>query len=264
MINNLYQGFLSCVFITIPEYMFIIIVTLRLMKRKELLDKYNIRNNLIAILKIVVPPAILLNILEYMIHTNSGFNKIFSFIILNVFLIILLSAKKHSYIEYPKLKRKAFEYFTKTVLLAIAIETVTYPIILNLINRSYEEIKLNLYLVILCSLAPRIIDIMILGYIFIKKNSKLQINMGDYIFHNKFFFRMTTFATVFLVILEASFVKLIIYDNLLSIAKNVYGQMAMVITISFLVPAVLVSIIYSSINYCAITLNSEKQNIRND
>jgi len=264
MLENIIHGALSCICITIPEFMFMIIVTLKLMKRKELLDLYNIKNNTISILKVVIPSAFLLDILNYIIKTPPTINKTISFITLYIFLIIVLSTKEHSYVEYSKLKEKAFKYFTKSILLAIAIESITYPIILQLTNKNYEEIKLNFYLVIICSLASRIINIVIICYILIKKNDKFQMDLGDYILNNKFFMRSTSGITIGLLLYEIYFVKLIIYNNLLSVIGNIYEQLFIVIGSTFLIPALITTLVYSYINYCVMLNRCEKQTVRDD
>jgi len=263
MITDVYQGLLSCIFITMPEFMFMVIVTLSLMGRKEMLDIYNIKNNLISIIKIVAPASILLDTFNYIIKTPQGTNKILSFIIIYIFLIIVLNDKDHSYIEYPKLKRKALQCFGKSILIAIAIESVTYPIILKLMDKTYDEIKIHIYQVIICSLASRVIDVMILGYILVKKNNKFQVNITDYVFNNKFFTRATTATTIGLVIFEVYFIKLVMHNNLLHITTNIYEQLFIVVSVTFLIPGLLIAMVYAFIN-CCIMINSQNQTFRND
>lgn len=258
---QIYQGLLTCVCITIPEFMFMIIITLRLMGRKEMLDLYNFKENLISILKIVIPPALILNFMSFIINI-SIINRLTPYIILYLLLIYIL--KKESLLEYPKLYQKAFIFLIISILIAIAIEIITLPIIFKLINKTYLEIKQNYYLVIICSLSSRIVDIVILFCIYLKKNSKFQINIIDYIFNNKFYTRVIIIIIIGLVISEAYFIKLILWNNFLGIIPSIDEQLFSVIGFTFLVPGFIISIIYSFINYCVMIVNSEKQSVRND
>jgi hypothetical protein len=260
--TNALHGFLSCVFITIPEQMFFIIIALRIMGRKEMLDLYNAKENLISILKIVIPPAVSLNILDYIIKTPSQINK--SIILIMLYLLFIYILKNRSYIHYPKLYLKAFACFSISIMISVAIEIVTIPIVFKLAGKTYEEIKLNFYLILICSLSSRIIDIVILVYIFINKNNKFQINISDYIFNNRFFMRLTVSSIVGLTIFEAYVIKLVMYNNLLNIVKSIYEQLILVTFFTFLIPSLIIAMVYLCINYCIIIINSEKQSIRND
>jgi len=262
MLENIIYCALSCIFITIPEDIFLIILTLRFMGRKEMLDLYNIKENLISILKIVIPSALSLNLLNFIIMTPTSINKIISYTMLYLLLVYIL--KKKSFIEYPKLYQKAFLYFILSILVIIAIEIITLPIIFKLVNKTYKEIQVNYYLVIICSLSSRIINLIILFTIFMKKNSKFQISIGNYIFNNKFFTRLLIGVTAGLVVSEAYFVKLILWNNFLNIIPTIYEQLLLVISFTFLVPSLIISIVYSCINYCVMIINSEKQTFRND
>jgi len=262
MMTNIFQGFLSGICITIPENLFMVIITIRILGRKDLLDLYNIKENLKIFLKIVFPSSLLINFLDFIIKTPDSFNKTVAFITLYLSLIYIL--KKYSTIEYPKLYKKTLAFFVLSILIAISIEMVTMPIILKLTNRTFEEIKINLYLVLLCSLSSRIIDILIIGYIFIRKNNKFQMNVGDYIFKNTFFMRMIIGIVLGLIVFEIYIVKLILHNNLLNIINTIYEQLFVVIGSTFFIPSLIISIVYSCINYCITIINSEKQTIRND
>lgn len=252
---------LSNICITIPEHIFLVIITLRLLGRKEMLDfAYNLKENLISILKIIIPSALTLDILNYIIKTPSNINTPISLIIL--YLLLIHKIKKRSFIEYPKLYQKTFGFFILSILISLAIETITYPIVLTLINKSYQEISKNLYLIIICSISCRIIDLLILAYIFIKKNSKIQINISDYIFKNKFFMYLTLFLSFGLIIFETYILKLILWNNFLTIVNTLYEQMFIVIGSFFLIPGILIMMVYACLNYCLIIINSEKQIIQ--
>lgn len=259
--TNLIQALLSCICIAIPEYIFITILTLRFIGRKDLLDFYNLKNNLKLILRIVIPPAIIINILNYIV-LKTPFNSLIALVILYSLLIYTL--KKESFINYPKLYIKTFLFFLLSILISISIEMISLPIIFKLINMNYIEIQQNFSLVLLCSLASRIIDIIILIYIFINKNSKFQINMSDYIFRNKFFMRLIVSLGLALILFEGYIIKLILHNNLLNIVNSVYEQLFIVIGSTFLIPSILILIVYTCINYCIMIINSEKQSNLND
>jgi len=261
---NLINSFLNCICITIPEFSFLIIITLLMMGRKEMLDIYNIKNNFISIMKIIIPSSIILDILNFINILPVVLNKLSSFCCLYVLMVIVLNSENHSYVEYPKLKQKAFGFLMLGILISIVIDMITSPIIFKLADKSYEEIKTNILLLIICSLSSRIINIIILLYIIINKNNRFQFNLINYIFNNKFFTRLTTSTIIGLVLFELYFIKLITINNLLNIIHTTYEQFFIIIGITFLIPSLIISIVYLCINYCVIIINSEKQTIRND
>lgn len=261
--TNVIHALLSYLFITIPEDAFMIIITLRLMGRKDMLDIYNLKENLITIFKIVIPSATLINIFEYIIKTPSSINKPLAFIILYLTLVYIL--KTNSFLEDdPKSYIKSFGFFILSILVAIAIEMISFPIIFKLINKTFQEIKMDFYIALICSFSSRIIDILILAWIFTNKNRKFQIQLGQYVFKNKFFMRSILSIFLGLIVFEGYTVKLILQNNFLNIVNTVYEQLFIVIGSTFLIPAILISLIYSYIDYCILVQNSEKQTIRND
>jgi len=253
--TNVVHALLTTICITIPEQVFMVVITLLFMGRKDMLDLYNIKTNITLIMKIVIPSSFIINILNFIIKTPSSINSLMSLTILYISLVYII--KKNSFIDYPKLYQKAFAFFILSIIISIAIETITYPIILKLMDKSYQEILKNFNLVIMCSLASRIIDIVILAYIFIKKNNKIQLSIGDYIFKNKFFMRLTVGLILGLILFEIYVIKLILWNDLLHIVSTIYEQMFIVIGSTFLIPALLITTIYSCINYC-VTIHSEK------
>jgi len=257
--NNIIQGLLNWICISIPEFTFLIIITLRIMGRKEMLDVYDIKNNAISILKIAIPPTFILNFLHYIVGTPFAINKITCYTFIYILLIIELSLEKHSYIEYPKLKQKVFGFLLLGIISCIAIELLTYPIILKLVGKTFEEIQLNIYLVILCTIPSRILNLLIVGYILLKRNNKFQINLADYIFNSKFFSKMTTGVVIGLVLFEVYFVKLLTINNLLNIIDSIYEQLFIVIGGAYLIPGLIISMVYMYTNYCIYINNSNNQ-----
>ena len=260
--EGIWQGSLSSACITIPEFTFMVIITLWFMKRNDMLDLYNIKDNLKSILLISVPPAILYDTLNYVVKTSPLINRVVSFTILYILLVHIL--KKREIFDYPKLKQKALIYLIVSLLGCFVIETVTFPIILKLLNETYQVIKLDFYLVLMCSIPSRVIQILILVFIFVKKNNRFQINILDYLFKNKYFMYLSTSLVLGLLVIESYFIKLIVYNNILENVNSIYEQLFIIIGITFVVPALLIIMVYSSINNIITVINSEKQTIRND
>jgi len=258
--NNIIQALLSCFCIAIPEYIFMVIITLRLIGRKDKLDFYNLKDNTISVLKIVIPPAIVINILNMIFQ--SPFNSLFALVIL--YLLLIYTLKNDSFIIYPKLFIKTFLFFILSILISISIEMVSFPIIFKLVNKTFLEIKMDFLLVLLCSLSSRIIDIIILVFILINKNNRFQINISEYIFKNKFFMRLITGLGLALILFEGYIMKLILLNNLLGIVGSIYEQLLIVIGSTFLIPSILILVVYTCTNYCVTIINSEKQSNLND
>lgn len=263
--TNIIHTLLSSVLITIPEFMFMIIVTFKFMKRTDMLDLYDLKNNLISLSVITIPPALLYDILNYILKSSSLFNRIIVFTFLYIILVYMLKQKdRKRELTYQFLKSKSVGYLIVSLFLALAIEAISFPVILHLVNKTIEEIKADFYLILICSSAPRIIDIIIIISIFIKKNNKFQISIVDYIFKNKLFIKIITALIVGLIIFEWYFIKILVYNNFLNIFDTIYEQLFVVIGVTFLIPGLIATIIYILINYCIMIINSEKQNFRND
>lgn len=260
--TNVIHALLSSVCITIPEFIFMAIITLKLLKRNDMLDFYDLKNNLLSILTITIPPAILYDTLNYIIKTQSLINRIIAFILLYILLIYIL--KQRELCSYSKLKQKALIYLIISLLIVFAIEAVSFPIILKLLNKTYQTILLDFNLVLLCSLSSRIIEIIVLIVILVRKNRKYQINILEYIFKNKFFMKALISLVTGLIIIEGYFIKLIVLNDILTILGTIYEQLIIVIAFTFLIPGLLFLMLYSFINYSIMIINSEKQNVRND
>lgn len=263
MINDLYQCLLSFVCITFPEHVFFVIMALKFMGRKDMLDLYNLKENFYDICKIVIPSSLTINILEYIIKTPSGFNKLVTIFVLYIMLVYIL--KTRSYIGYSKLYQKTFGFLALSILFSVVLESFTYPIVTKLVGMTYEQIKLDFYLVVISSFSVRIVNIIILVYLFVNKHNKFQVKIVDYIFNNNFFRRLVISSIIVLAIFETYIIKLVIYNNLLNVVQSIYEQLILVTVFTFLLPSLLLTMIYLCINYCVMIINtSEKQNISND
>jgi len=263
--NDIWHCLLSSICITIPEFIFVVIITLKLMKRNDMLDLYDLKNNSISIILIASPPAIIYDIMRHIIKSSTLINHLLAVIILYFLLIHILkkTLKKRS-LDYPKLYSKAFAYLLLSLLLPLVIEMATLPIIFRLLNKTFETISLDFYLILLCSLSSRIIEIIIIIFILIKKNRKFQIKLGDYIFNNKFFMRLIISILIGLIIFEAFFMKYILHNNLLNVFDTIYEQLFVIVCVGFFLPCAIIVAIYSCVNYCVMINNSEKQTFKDD
>lgn len=266
MMVNIVHALLSSICITIPEFIFMIIITLKLMDRKEMLDFiYNVKENLIYILIIVTPSAIVYDILNYIIKSPIIINRLISFAMLYILLIHICNYVSNKIsLDYQKLYKKALKNLFISLLIAMTIESCTYPIILMLVKKTIEEIKSDFNLILLCSLAVRIVDIIILTYLIIKKNNKFQVNIREYILKNDFFSKLLIGIIIGLVIFEGYFMKSLVCNNLLNIYNTLYEQLFVVIGVTFLIPGLIIILVYSCFNYCIMVINNEKQTIQKD
>ena len=244
-------------FLAVPEMIFTTILLIKFMGRKELLDVYRFKENIKWYIFLVVPPSLLISICIYGFKTQRNFASTISLILL--YLISTYVFKKTNIEEVKFLKIKIIIMFIPLYISLIAIDLLTAPVLFYVLHLTFEKIYNNIYLLLICSLASRIIEFSIIVFILTYKQRKFQINLLEYIYRNIFFKRFVIIAMILLLIFETCILKLVIYNNLLSILKSLTGQIIIVIGFTYLIPSIVIIGLYLIINHCVSLLNSVKQ-----
>lgn len=257
--SDLLRGILSCTLITIPETTFMVLLLITFCGRKELLDIYRFRENIKWYVILIIPPSLLIDTLNYGFKIQvKGFSSLISLVFL--YSLIIYVFKKTAYEDVKYLKSKVLLRFIPLCLSMIAIELCTAPILFYFLKLTYIEISKNIYLILLCSLSSRIIELGIMIVILVKKHRKFQINFLDYVYHNNFFRKFSTYTMILLLLFEVYVVKLIAYNNILNAIESLAEQIMFVVCFTYLIPFLILTGVYILINYCITLYNSDQQN----
>ena len=245
-------------FLALPDVLFMTILLIRFMGRKDLLDIYRLKENIKWYIILIVPPSLLISILIYGFKIQRNIASLTSLLIL--YLLSIYVFKKTNIEEIRHLKVKIFIKFIPLYLSLIIIDLVTAPILFYFLHLDYQEIYNNIYLLFICSLASRIIEFAIMIFIFTYKQRKFQMNLLEYIYRNTFFKRFVMITMMLLLILEICILKLVIYNNLLNVPKSLIGQIILMISITYLIPVLVIIGLYLIINYSISLINSCQTN----
>jgi len=255
--NNSINGLLSCILITIPETTFMVLLLIKLCGRRKLLDIYRFKENIKWYMILIIPPSILMDLLNYSFKiTPRGINTIVCLIFL--YILTLYTFKKTDMEEVSHMELKVFLRIIPLYLILIMLDVGSAVIWFKYLNLTYIEISKNIYLVLLCSLPSRVIETVILIFILINKNSKLQMNLLNYVYRNNFFKRFSTISITLLLMFEIYVMKLIILDNLLQ-NLPLDQQIIFVIVFIYLTPSLIVTGFYLLIKCCVNIINDEKR-----
>jgi len=257
--NDLIRGALSCIFISIPETSFLVLLLIKFCGRKELLDVYRFKENIKWYIILIIPSSILIDILNYGIKVQKRGISVFIFLLF-LYILSIFVFKKTSFEEIENLKLKIFLRFIPLYLSLVAIELLTAPVWFHFLHLTYIEIYKNMYLVLLCSLSSRIIEIPIMIFILISKKNKFQINLLDYVYRSNFLKRFSIIGMTFLLFFEIYIIKLVAYNNLLNILNSLTEQIFLVIFFTYLVPSLILTGFYILVNYFIIIIKSGEQN----
>lgn len=85
-LQSVINAVLNTIFVSIPESIISVLFILFLLKRNDLLDVYRWQYNLKQIMIVVLPIAVSVNLMRYILHTNN----LAIFLITEVMLILLM------------------------------------------------------------------------------------------------------------------------------------------------------------------------------
>lgn len=244
-------------FLAIPEMIFMSILLIKFMGRKELLDVYRIKENIKWYSALVIPPSLLISILIYGFNIQRNLASIISLILLYFISIYVFDKTKIEELRY--LKVKILLRFIPLYISLIAIDLLTAPVLFFFLHINFQEVYKNINLLLICSIASRIIEITIITFILTYKQRKFQINLLDYIYKNLFFKRFVVTTMTLLLIFEISILKLVLFNDFLNILKTLAGQIIVVISFTYLIPSIVIIGLYLMINNTVSLLNSVKQ-----
>lgn len=262
--QNLINATLNTIFVSIPEEFVWVVFTLILLKRWDLLDIYRWKYNLKQIMIPVIPVAIAINLMRYVLHINSLVNFITIEIMMCCLVIYLI--KKNNFLQ----EKINYIKIILSVLLAdfiiiLMTEIISVLSIVFIFNLNINEINNNVVFNIVLSILPRILQILIITYCIYKQNAGKMINHIEVISKNKILSVSTAvfiFTVVITIVVFARFIYGMQYlSNYILITK------LLLLILLVLIPVILISSYFISICnllYENSKLQREKENIYDD
>lgn len=184
MIQNIVNAVLNTMFVSIPETTIWVIAVLFLLKRSDLLDVYRWKRNLQQVMIVAIPPAIMINLMRYILEVNNLIN----FIIVEIMMVLLITY----IIEKNNILQEKINYLMIIVyvlladfILIITTEGLLGLVVILILNMSIETINNNILLNIVLSFIPRIIQVLLISVCIYKQNVGEMINYIELILKNK-------------------------------------------------------------------------------
>jgi hypothetical protein len=182
--ESLLNGLLNTVFVSIPEAFIWCVFVLFLMKRADLLDVYRWEYNLKQIMIPVIPVAVSINLMRYVLQVDNLVN----FIIIEIMMMVLVTY----IIQRNNILNEKINYLMIIVyvlladfVLIITTEGLCALVIISLLDMSIETINNNIFLNIILSFVPRTIQILLISVFIYKQNLGKMIDCIELILKNK-------------------------------------------------------------------------------
>ena len=181
---NYIDAILDTIFTSIPESCITVIVVLILLKKRNLIDIYFLKESIRNVMLPAIPTVILNSILQYLLHYNHFEKFIITEILMCIMIIYLIKINSilNEEINYIKI----ITYVVLVDFAMIFLMEGFYAIIVTLVlDKNINEINSDTWLNILLSLFPRLIQILFLALYFYKNSFEKKISYIEIIFKNK-------------------------------------------------------------------------------
>jgi len=260
MMHDITNALLNFLLVSVSEEFVWLLITLILLKRFDLLDKYRWKSNILNFLIPILPTAFYINLSRYILHMPRMiilFGSIIMFYSLTLYII-----KKNSFIDekLPYLKTLLFVFIG---ILIIAITEVIYvPIILHIIKQPISGINQNVLMNFMFSIPSRVFQILFIVTMLYKYN---ETKLFSNIVKDKVLL-ITTVLFLSIILLTMFVVAKMIYDYCLIQNYSLYIQILIGVGISTVLT--LITFFYLiPINYLfnkLFLLNKSHQNMFDD
>ena len=213
--QSIASALLNTILVSIPEEMFLAVMTLIFLKRFDMLDlkmwKYNLRLILIP----VIPTALVINILRYLIFVPKPIIMLIS--ILSLYILITYITKSNNYL-------KTMIYLTLSIVIWGTLENITCPVLLFLIEKPLDLFLSNVLWNFVLSIPSRVIGYVIIIYIIIKNNNPINVRLFDIIVKQKLYSRILLFLTISFNVVSVYIIKLITCNKILEGKITLIGK----------------------------------------
>ena len=239
------NAILNTIFVGLPEEMFIVIITLSLLKINDLLDILMWKRSLTWIMLTALPVAIMANMFKYIIivpKQNSILSIMLFMIILMQYIVITNSFK----VNFSLIFKTAIYTIASFVIVGI-IEYAYCPLLLALLEKPYSFFNDNVMYNILWAIPIKILHLCIVSLILVRKNSKVKINLFDSIIRNKFIVSglLLILATRALVV---NYINKLVENNSIMIQLQFIDELIAIVIITS-IPVIFVTWLLMVINH---------------
>lgn len=253
--QNVTNALLNCLTVSIPEEIVWFFLTMILLKRFDLLDRYRWKENIKWLLIPVIPTAISINLFRYIL----SFPKIYMFFVTLSLFIILISyvIKKTKRIEEKYIYLKVILYSFIGITIVTLTECFYMPIILYIMKINITQANNNISINFLLSLPERVFQILLIIILLNRNSSSNTI----YIFKYR---EILVTATIFIGIILFSLISIIRAIGQFNLLINLSLWMQVLVGVTLvLIPTVLVSVYFLPINFLIDKLNKTQQSYEN-
>jgi hypothetical protein len=245
LMQNIINALLNMLLVSVPEEFIWSVLSLIFLKRFDLLDwrrwKYNLKQLMIPVL----PTALMINILRYIIIVPKPIMTLINVVLINVLIIIMLKHNKRVEDKFLIIKSVLFNLLS--LFLMTLIEYIYVPTMLFLIKKSINDINNDILLNFLLSLPTRILQIIVVIFILIKKDSQLYVKTIKYILYDKFIMITTL---IFVGIILSIWVLLVnFFGDFNIIGQLSINQQLLTSVLLLIIPTIIISLLLYIIIY---------------
>lgn len=184
MMQSIINAVLNTVFVSIPEGIVWVVFILILLKRKDMLDVYFWKQNLKQIMIPVLPVAISINLMRYILHVDNLIN----FITIEIMMcsLVIYMIKKNNFLN-EKLNYIKIILFVilADFIIIVTTEGLCVLTIVYVLKMTIEQINNNILLNIMLSILPRVLQVLIISFCLYKQSVGKMVNCIELIIKNK-------------------------------------------------------------------------------
>jgi len=236
---------LNIIFTSLPEELFVSIITLIFLKLNNLLDIYMWERSLKWITLAVLPVSIMINILKYIIIVPKQ-NMMISTMIIMILLMEYIVINNSYDINFSLILKTAV--FTISGFVIVGLVEYSYcPIIFSLLDKPMSFFNNNVLYNFLLGLPARVLYLCVISFVVMKRNNTVQIDLFKIIFKNKLF--VCSFLLIILarIYADSYIIKLVQSDSVVISLQFVDQLTIIAIIISF--PIIVTTLVLMFINY---------------
>jgi hypothetical protein len=217
---------LNIILVSIPEEFIMTMIMLVVLRQWQFLSKEFWKINFIKIMiTSVLPIAIITNITKFIVKIDSGTQLLMSTILFIITISILINIKT------IKQFFKTCGFIIISIALFILSELITAFICKYGLKIDIVSINLNPYLIFSIAIPERIIQYGCILFIFIKKNSLVQINLLNMIKQNILLRNIIVLFTTIDIIMIIIMLKYVFIENILYVLT--FNQQLVIIIMGF-------------------------------
>lgn len=244
MSQSVVNALLNFIFVSIPEEIFLVAMTLIFIKRFDLLDIRMWKQNLKWLIIPILPVSLMITIFKYIFVIPRPFMTIINLIIFYILMTFIL--RKNSFEFNKKDYWNLLLGFSLSFVVLGVLEGLTAPVLLYLFNQPLDILNKSFFWNFTLSIPSRTTEYLIVIFIIIKHNSTIKIRLFDMISKNNFLLISIILFSLASNIFGVFILKLIGIDKILD-KINLIEQMIVIMSV-FLIPTIILFWILFIIN----------------